>query len=205
MNDLIFQAAIGPEFHDMLAATWLQHSAYAQRHGFDFWALDGWHGGAIGWARLRVMRQAFDLGYEFVVYLDADAVIVDTAVDLRAALPADAHLGAIYYDYRDVPGGQPDHWQIGVLYARNTSMTRAFLDTILQHEPAPYLPLPVWWQDPGSEQRVFNALAPEWMTRLDYRWNVIAGYEHGVEPVVLHLAGPRPGRAEQLRRYCRQE
>jgi hypothetical protein len=66
----------------------------------------------------------------------------------------------------------------------------------LSYEPADpaYLPLPKWWKDPLCEQTVTDELlaTKAWRgfcTPIDYRWNVLYRYEHGVQPVVLHLAG----------------
>ena len=198
VSKLLLQCAAGAAYNAELQATWPQHSAYAAAHGYDFWHLQGWRGSAITWARFLLTLRALEAGYDFVAYLDTDAVIVDPTADLMDALPVGGHLGAVYYDYGDVPGGQPAHWQVGAFYVRNTALAGGFLaDLLLDAPPRSYLPGPEpWWTDALSDQTAFNAVLtrPRWQDvpqRIDYRWNVTHGFEHGVPPVVLHLAGLR--------------
>jgi hypothetical protein len=193
MKKLLIQCATGTDYTAELQATWPLHNAYASAHGFDFWHFQGWQG-AIGWARFRLIELGCVAGYDFVVWLDSDAVIVDNTADLADALPEGGNIGAMYYGYDDVPSDQPHHYNVGVLYVHNTHPTRFFLNDLVTYEPEPYKPWPAWWVDPNSEQRVFNDFVNEvrWQTipyRVEERWNVIYGHEHGVMPVVLHLAG----------------
>jgi hypothetical protein len=196
MKKLLAQVAQGPTYRAELQATADRHGQYAAAHGYDFWCLQGWQGSPISWARFRVMQQAFAQGYDFIAYLDCDAIIIDTQAELSDALAEDQQLGMVWYDYRDVAKGQPDNWQNGVIYARNTTAVRHFLAAQLSYEPADpaYLPKPRWWLDPDCEQTVGDHLlaSDAWRgfcTPIAERWNVLYRYEHGVTPVVLHLAG----------------
>lgn len=203
VKQLIVQCATGATYNAMLQATYARHSTYAAAHDFDFWCLQGWPW-AIGWARFDLMVQALAAGYDYVAWLDADAAIIDLEVDLATALPPGGNIGAVYYDYNDIPSEQPAHWQVGVCYARNTQRTRAFLAELLTNEPAPYRPWAAWWVDPNSEQRIFNSLVQKAPWRdipyaIGEQWNTTYGHEHGVTPVVLHLAGQTgPGRIALL-------
>ena len=199
-NDaVLIQYADGPAHTALLRATWERHNAYTLAHGYDFWWLCGYRDPALMWPRWELILRAIQLGYKYVFWLDADAVIVNMAADLRDALPEDKHFGLLY---GRVPGGEPVHWNAGVMYIRSDPIMERFIEGMVSSTPRAYSPLPHWWGDTAGDQYVLNRLLAEhpmftadFMHPLDRKWNTIYGYENGTVPNVLHLAGtPDMGR-----------
>lgn len=194
-NDaVLIQYADGPAHTALLRATWARHNAYTVAHGCDFWWLCGYRDPALMWPRWELIEKAITLGYRHVFWLDADAVIVNMAADLRDALPEDKHFGMLH---GSVPGGEPEHWNAGVMYFHGVPMARNFARYMVNSKPREYFPLPRWWQDIDGDQYLLNRqlLAENPINTaailhpLDRKWNTIYGYENGTVPNVLHLAG----------------
>lgn len=193
-NDaVLIQYADGPTHTAMLQATWARHSAYTLAHGCDFWWLCGYRDPALMWPRWELIEKAIMLGYRHVFWLDADAVIVNMAADLRDALPEDKHFGLLH---GSVPGGEPVHWNAGVMYIHGTPTADNFARYMLAKKPLIYSSLPRWWEDTDGDQYRLNQILAKHLTvkealfhPIDRKWNTIYGYENGVTPNVLHLAG----------------
>lgn len=195
-NDaVLIQYADGPAHTALLRATGARHSAYAIAHGCDFWHLCGYRNPALMWPRWEFILRAIQLGYRHVFWLDADAVIVNMAADLRDALPekVDRSFGLLH---GSVPGGEPDHWNAGVMYIRSGPAAGQLVRHMLSIKPPTYAPLPLWWEDTDGDQYLLNRLlasVPDATKAafhpIERKWNTIYGYENGVTPNVLHLAG----------------
>jgi len=193
-NDaVLIQYADGPAHTAMLQATGARHNAYAIAYGCDFWRLCGYRDPALMWPRWEFILRAIQLGYRHVFWLDADAVIVNWAADLRDALPEDKHFGLLH---GSVPGGEPVHWNAGVMYFHGVPLVERFVENMLHFMPPTYSPLPLWWGDTVGDQYVLNRLLAEhpmfvadFLHPIERKWNTIYGYENGVTPNVLHLAG----------------
>lgn len=74
----------------MLELTRNRHRRYAVQHGMDYyWIVNGIPARprAAGWGKISLVQQALSLGYEYVVWLDADALILDTTVNLVSKCP----------------------------------------------------------------------------------------------------------------------
>jgi len=88
-NAVLLQLAGTSEYLKLMTLYFDRHVEYCERHDFDYivqggpvahWAEPPW----IGWAKIAMMQQLMLQGYEYLVYLDADAYISDLSVDLRS-------------------------------------------------------------------------------------------------------------------------
>ncbi len=116
MNPLILQVTDVKSPYDLLIEEFKpRHELYAARHGFDYIWL---HAPDPAWAKVERVAEELERR-ELVVYLDADAAIVDMDADLRDALEGcDRVLGAAWHKCPAVY----DHWNAGVLYVKNCLM-----------------------------------------------------------------------------------
>ena len=129
------------------------------------------------WAKVELIRQSLDKGYQYVVWLDADTMIIDTQTDLRLAVQG-RKIGACWHR---IP--QMSHWNVGALYADNCQETRDFIQTWWNSYPTP--------RDGWLEQGAFNRLARESKTvvTLSDRWNATLDVNMVPDTVVLGFHG----------------
>lgn len=180
MNDavLIQQIYPGRGMERLLDLTEGLHRKYCEQHEFDYqverqnvvaeWS---WEGGA--WTKVELLHRALLRGYSFVVWLDADAMIVDPEIDLREACRGAGSVGAVKF-YAPFTWG--DHYNTGALYLENSSTTRKFVDDWLAGYPGP---------EKQREQGVFNALSEGRVTELPSAWNYTLDRHFGITyPVV---------------------
>lgn len=204
---LLLQIGIGEGFGEMLDLSRERHEGYCRRHRFDLWAVreNVWPELPVMWQRYQWMQTAFAVGYEMVVYMDADALIVDEGADLRAALRRKP-LGLVY---GQAPGGEPAHYNCGVIFARRHPWVQAQWAELLTQAPrSEYTPGPRWWEDGGSEQRRLNELLKvpvyaETVERLDRRWHSLAGLDDLSRAVIVGWHGlPKVGeKVEAMRKW----
>ena len=202
---LLLQIGLGEAYGEMLDISRERHEAYCKRHRFDLWAVreDVWPQTPAMWQKYVWMQAAWAVGYEFVVYVDADAMIVDESADLRAALRRKP-LGLVY---GQTPGGEPAHYNCGVIFARRHPWVDVLWGALLSRTPGrEYEPGPKWWEDAGSEQRLLNELLrlpwfAETVVRLDRRWHSLAGLDDLSRAVIVGWHGlPGAGKkAEAMR------
>lgn len=117
MNDaILLQQASGVHTH-LLNLTIRDHSAYCQRHNFDYLPMFGdvLHGPDAKrhafWAKCAMLRRAAEQGYQYIVWLDSDTWIEDGDIDLRTACPEDG-LGMVWHGKDRWPEGPEcyNHW-----------------------------------------------------------------------------------------------
>lgn len=166
----------------MLELTRAHHAAYCERWNMDYRPIIGnpvphIPPGAGNWAKIELIRQALDEGYQYVAWLDADALIIDFETDLREAMQPN-RIGACWHR---IP--QLDHWNVGVLYIHNSTGTREFIYQWLTSYPPP----PDGWM----EQGVFNRMARESniVTTISDRWNATIDVSMVPDAVVLGFHG----------------
>ena len=192
-NAIILQQVYSQSpYANMLRLSFARHMDYALRHSFDFQCqmtditkdhpmclLNGQPAPFGAWAKLFIIRDALKAGYEYVCWVDADALIFDMATDLRDAFKEFDHIGACQHP------GPPPHLNVGVVYYRNTQPTRDFVDTWIEHYGRKDL-------DNWMEQGVFNRLTAETgiVARIDDKWNAthFAGTDVA-HPVVIGYHG----------------
>jgi hypothetical protein len=140
-----------------------------------------------GWAKIELIQRAMEQGYEYIVWLDADALIKDMNTDLR--LGCVEGIGACWMR---IP--QLNHWNVGVLYVRNSVESKKFIDEWL----ATYPGAPQW-----MEQGEFNKMAmkSKVVQTISDRWNATINYSIVPDAVVLgyHGYGSAAQRTEAMR------
>lgn len=169
-------------FVKMMELTKEHHAEYCEAHGFDFWhtyeqGLYSMEDGA--WTKIELIQRAMNQGYQDIIWIDADALIVDEKVDLRKAV----EVGKIGACWHRIP--QLHHWNVGVLYISNTEETHKFVDEWL----ATYPPADGW-----REQGHFNRMALEnnVVVTLSDRWNATIDVSMVPDAVVMGFHGQNP-------------
>ena len=170
----------------MLELTSSLHRAYAQRHGISYWQVRGnvQTERAGHWNKILLMQRAFQMGFELVIWLDADTVIVEPEQDFRRALNGGAPIGMVRH-HRPW-NGQPWHYNSGVILARDTPKTRQFLQRVWDAGPIDH---------PWQEQVRINEVAqrnPRIVQSLPDRWNCTQGTNPCRKPNVLAWHGTGP-------------
>lgn len=184
MKNAVLIQQIYPQhgYSEIMELTRKHNENYCERHGFDYWHIlddvikgrDA-HDGA--WAKIELIKQALDKGYEYIVWLDADAMIKDVSVDLRDAVEF-YKIGACWHR---IP--QLSHWNVGVLYVHNCEEVKAFIETWAAGYPAP--------NDGWLEQGVFNRLAMQSniVSTVSDKWNSTFDVSLVPDAVVLGFHG----------------
>ena len=180
----------GPSFTDMQRLTYLRHSAYCAAHQIDYWSFQGgtypdMPGEAGAWSKVGLMNSALK-DYEFVFWVDVDAAIVDFETDLRDAVK-DINIGGCCHDPEKSPWLKQNHIDkhinVGVLYVKNTEISKLFIQKWLASYPGP-----VRWADQGA----FNALMkeiPDAVTTIDDKWNATVNVNMVENPVIFGWHG----------------
>jgi glycosyltransferase involved in cell wall biosynthesis len=187
-KSLLIQMACGPHL-DLLALTRDHHGRYAERHGLDYWCVSGnpTFGKRPGWGKVPLMLSGIALGYECIIWLDADAVLVRPEVNLTSLVPAG--IGMVRHP-------QPEHWNTGVIVARASREVEEFwrqVDLAPENDSS--------WM----EQAAVNALAalPAFsglLEPLGLRFNSVPGFAAASDPVIVAAHGrPHAQRMEILR------
>lgn len=155
----------------MLSMTIQHHLDYCGKHNFDYSYECSTINEKVGdWDKLDTIIKALER-YKYVVWLDVDAMIVDTSVDLREAMVKQINLC-------EYPDPNP-HFHVGVIYIKQDPETMKFmLDWKHCEENKPF------W----AEQGVFNFFARDKykkiVHKLDHKWNSSTFYNPSRNPVV---------------------
>lgn len=189
-------------FGDMLRLSYQRHAAYASAHAMDYWNFYGGvhpeHPGEAGaWAKIHLMQMALK-DYEYVFWIDADAAIMDFGTDLRDSVK-DINIGACEHNPEKSPflkqAGIAKHINVGVMYLRNTEVTKTFIDKWIASYPGV-----VRW----AEQGAFNNLMvemPDAVSVIDDKWNATVNVNMVQKPVVMawHEVMPAVNRFLQMK------
>ena len=181
------------DYQPLMELTKDRNQDYCEKHGFDYVYLVGclsekyanvYQG---GWVKVELIRTALAKGYEYVIWLDPDALIYDMETDLRDACPK-----GIGSCWMRIP--QLNHWNVGVLYMRNTPEVRKFIGDWLESFPG---------ERDWMEQGEFNKLALKGrvVETISDRWNATINYSMVPDAVVLgyHGNGDAPQRFSMMR------
>ena len=132
----------------------------------------------------HLLQRAFQMGFELVIWLDADTVIMEPAQDLRLALNGGAPIAMVRHP---LPwNGQPWHYNSGVIFARRTADTMRFFQRVWDAGPI---------EHPWQEQVRINEVArrqPRTVQELSPCWNCTPETNPCRKPNILgwHGAGP---------------
>ena len=114
-------------------------ATYAQRHGYELiTSTEIDPSRPPSWSKVPMLREAIET-YELVLWIDADAVIVDASRDVADDLAATSELGLVRHRRRDdlVPNA-------GVMVVRGSDLVRGLLDEIWANTRLIEHP---WWEN----------------------------------------------------------
>jgi hypothetical protein len=158
----------------------------------------------ISWSKVLVLQRLL-AGNDFVMWVDADAIVIDPTEDLETWLPREHFLALALQKSRR--RGQPPVPNAGVLGIRAGSLATRFLaeawrqEDLIEHawwEQAAMLRLLGWSLD--SRQHLRETEFSRSATLLDNRWNSTV-FDRADAPIVKHY--PAKGTAERVVRMAR--
>lgn len=166
MNDAcLIQIACGAQ-QNLLQLSIGRHKQYCERHGFDYRYTAGKEVTQEQFSRLwfDAVGKAIADGYQFIVFLDADAWVHDLSVDLRTAVLGDG-FGATWHSLEKWPDDRCyDHFNIGAFYMRPGPRAR---EAFAKWSAADFT------QHPWTHQHTFNQIVPKYLiVQLPHRWNL---------------------------------
>jgi hypothetical protein len=168
-------------FEKMLELTQEHHKDYCERFGIVYQSIVGNPGDIPpedgSWGKIELIRQAIADGYEQIVWLDADALIIDMDTNIMEGVQPDK-IGVCWHR---IPQGA--HWNIGVLYIGASDTVSNFIIDWLASYPPP--------KDGWMEQGVFNRMAHEGKTvvTISDKWNATLNVNMVPDAVVLGFHG----------------
>jgi hypothetical protein len=105
------------------------HHQYANKQGYDYQAVTRPYFSKLGveccWLKLTLMQQAFNAGYEVVVFLDADAFVQASCPPIETVFKP--------HKYFFMAKGYTERFNSGVLIAKNESKVREWLNLLINH------------------------------------------------------------------------
>jgi hypothetical protein len=150
---------------EMLELTVKRHMAYARKHNMEFWCQMGRVQSERPpvWDKIILLQQALRKNYNLVVWIDADAMIVNLNVDLREALSEFSHVGLCRYEGKWRDRGW--HHNAGVIFVRNGPLAGKFFDEVWNSGPSDHV-----WQE---QDRIMDLAEkhPGVLQTIDSRWN----------------------------------
>jgi hypothetical protein len=178
-NTVLIQQASGP-MRLMLELTAARHADYCARHGICYWPVlgDVQRERSPHWNKITLIKHALAEGFERVVWLDADTLILRFDEDIRTAINGGPPLALAQHPVPDLDGN-PTHFNSGVIIARNGARAREFFDAVWTAGPL--------WKHPWHEQgRVHDVLKrfPDMVQRLDDRWNSTVNVTDVPNPII---------------------
>lgn len=183
MNDtiLIQQCYPGMGYEKMIELTKPRNISYCNQWKMDYQVqidavVPEWPPEVGGWAKLELIRRALEQGYQYVIWLDADALIYDLQTDLREACPRG--IGACYHR---IP--QLHHWNVGVMYLQGMPGMLKFIEDWIACYPGD--------GDGWNEQGVFNRLGrkSKLVHTVSDKWNATLNVNMVPDAVVLGYHG----------------
>jgi galactosyl transferase GMA12/MNN10 family len=180
--------------------------AYAERHGWELVISkkDGAQGRPPSWAKVPLVADLLGR-YELVLWLDADAVIVDGSYDLASELRFGRQLYLV--EHKHPPTGEVTA-NAGVFMLRAGRWAEAFLAAVWAQAD---LSEHRWWDNAAVMRLLGYRTDPQpagrerktrWLTRvrfLDVAWNSVPHWHASPAPRIVHFAGlPLEERREQM-------
>src|SRR5271157_4985496 len=135
------------------------------------------------WIVPQLIKEFLPLGYQYLIYLDADTIIADMTADLRDACQGDK-IGAVWHNLSFLT---PDisHYNVGALYISTSPVICEFVDQWLAGYPGTR-------DFPWLDQGVFGIVGARLgiINHLDNKYN--AGHvSPSTNPIVMGLHGLR--------------
>jgi hypothetical protein len=146
------------------------------------------------WNKILVVKELFSRGYEFVFWIDADAIFVDFTRSIEDVIDPGKNLYLVKHkiDSNDVPN-------TGSFLIRNNAWSHAFLDTVWEkHEYIHHK----WWENAAvidifgyhsllheNQPDSFNRVLLAKVKWLGLEWNSLPGICEAENPIIKHYAG----------------
>lgn len=174
---------------------------YADAHGYDVRIeRDRLSDRPPPWNKVLLLHRLMAEGYDWVIWIDADALIVRQDVAIADCLPDTADLALANHKQVSItmPGVRVelDVPNTGVMFVRNSDWSRAYWTRIW--EMTQYLEH-AWWENAAVidtlgyryllDRTQRNAPDPETLAHvhwLDWNWNSVPGECEGPDPIVRH-------------------
>jgi hypothetical protein len=175
--------------------------AFAQAHGYSVRVVhrDDWER-QRGWIKIEAIRDALDSNFDFVFWVDVDAVILRSEVDVRTVAVENADLHMVWHgpDTSIVEAiNFVPHFNSGVMLIRVTDWSRNFFRQVWEVGELPHP-----WSDQATILHLLGyddclALGPTRadepnrfrLARLDTAWNSAPGLATAPDPIIHHYAG----------------
>lgn len=196
---LIQQVFPGMGYEEMIELTRARNEAYCQKYSMDYEVLIGVMSAKYAdadkgaWVKIELIHRALFKGYQYIIWLDADAMIKDLNTDLREG--CSNGIGACWMR---IP--QLNHWNVGVLYIQNSQAVKNFVAEWLVEYPG---------EKQWMEQGVFNKLGmkSKVVQTISDRWNATMNYSMVPDAVVLgfHGYGDAKQRTEAMKKILEVE
>ena len=175
--------------------------AFAQAQNYEVRVVhrDNWER-QRGWIKIEAIREAIDSNFDFLFWIDVDAVILRCEVDVRTAAVDNADLHMVWHGPDTSKLEALDfvpHFNTGIMLIRVTDWSRNFFRRVWE---VGQLPHP--WADQATILHLLGydgclALGPNRpeesnrsrLARLDTAWNSIPGIATAPNPIIHHYAG----------------
>lgn len=203
---VIASIGVGPH-EELLAITRPSRVAYAARHGYDLVeeTADLAPGRPASWGKVKLVTSLLNT-YQTVVWIDADAILVDHSRDIAADSPPSAKLWMVThrYDEHAIPN-------MGVMVVHRSRWTTKMFDRIWNAEE---FITHDWWENAAllhmlgynidhTVGRVRSSVHNAHVGELPDCWNVIPQAQQ-VAPAIVHFPGfPSDTRRLALQRLAR--
>lgn len=153
----------------------------------------------IAWSKIRLVTELLD-EYEEVLWIDADAVIVDPGRDIREDADPEKPLSLVEHTWDDPPGRRAVN--TGVMLVRRSDWSREFLSAVWAHEK--YIGH-TWWENTAILEMLGYSIPADgtppvpgpptvWsdgVGLLPMAWNSTENASAAVAPIIRHI-GRRP-------------
>lgn len=198
----IVTAYLGDDFAQLAALTLPRMEAFAARHGYELIVHkpDG-SGFTDSWMKVPAIISALQSGFDFVLWLDIDVLILRTDRDILEDAQPGADLLVAWHgpDTMRLDGAPfPPHYNAGVYLIRRSEWSLEFFTRLLAmhgevnhpwQEQAALLMLLGYNESLGSGPNVANEQDRSHIGHLDPIWNSIPGIAMATDPIVHHFAG----------------
>lgn len=183
---------------DMAALSVPHMREYASRHKYDFLAIERDDCSRRGtWVKIETIRETLAAGFNFILWLDVDILVIRKDMDVRSAVQRDADLHMVWHDLDHISPPIPSHFNAGVMLIRVSDWARQFFMRVWETSELPHV-----WADQAAILHLLGyddilRLGPsrpdepnrERVARMDIAWNSIPGIGMADDPIIHHFAG----------------
>jgi hypothetical protein len=173
----------------LLAAAFPNLHDYAQRHDYEIVVGTGAsEGRPPSWGKVPLLQRLL-ASYEFVLWIDADAIFLDASIDIETVVPKDAYQAFAKTSLWPEVGGEP-YPCLGVWALRAGERTQRFLAAVWEQED---LSEHRWWEQAAAMRLLgwttefppVKVSASEWDEGtfvLDEEWDMLPVLPIGYSP-----------------------